>query len=199
MGPFLIHLPKHITQLDFEALTSESKTILFNGIAYDAAEHLIIRLPVAVLPDPHFKGPARTRRQRSFEKVDQLFIQVNLPSDDHEILEVYPHTTLAPGLVDPQLELGISVEPTTGRFSLSGTLKNLIRRKRHFIINTHTETIAQWAFQKAYLQDNLQFNIDLLLQVNRKPDTPASLIVEAKAQDGGRLIRATRRKIMIEV
>jgi hypothetical protein len=198
-GPFRIHLPKYLTLLDQAALPSAIRDVLFNGIDFHPDEHFIGRLSIAVLEDTNFKGSKKVYRRRSYERVDQLIVQISLPSDEFEIIEVYPHTTLATGLADPELEVGISIEPTTGKFTISGTLKNLIRRKRHLIINTHTSEISQWAFQKGYLRDNVQFNLDILLRRRANTSVATYLMSEVKAQEGGRLIRATRKKVTIDI
>lgn len=196
-GPFLISLPKHLTRLDYSALPRTVQDSLFNGISFDPAKHLIGRLTIAILTDSRFKGPAQTRRRRSYERVNQLFIQLDVPSSAFEIIDVYPHTTLAPGLKDPELEVGVTVDPT-GKFSISGTLKNLIRRKRHLIIESHNAHTGQWTFLKNFLQDNLLFNLDLLLLRCDENTHQASLICDVKAQEGGRLIRSTRKRVRIE-
>lgn len=196
-GPFRIHLPKHLTTLDQAALPAAVRDVLFNGIAFDAAVHVLRRLPVAVLDDPSFKGSANLRRRKSYARVDQLFVQVAVRGEDLELLAAYPRTTLAPGLVDPQLEIGLAIEPTTGRFSLSGTLKNLLRRKRHWIIHTHTAQIAQWAFQKDYLRDNFLFELDLLFRTKPGGTGSETLVCEVRAQDGGRLVRSTRKSVAL--
>jgi hypothetical protein len=198
IGPFRIHIPRLSIPLDFDGLTTPVKDILFDGLVFRADIHQIIRLPIAFLPDISFRGPARIRRKKSFDKVTQLYFQVSLPSPDFEILAVYPHTTMAPGQNDPQLDFGISVDPFTGKFTLSGTLKNLIRRKRHLILNTHTAEIAQWTFEKAYLRDHLQLNLDILLRQRNASPAESHLTCEAKAQQGGRLIRATRKRVSIQ-
>lgn len=197
-GPFLFSIPKHLTLLNYDALPEAVQETLFNGISYDPAEHLIGRLPIAILTDPGYKGPAHTRRKRSYERVNHLFIQINIPSPAFEILDVYPHTTMAPGYKTPEVEVGVSVEPITGKFSISGTLKNLIRGNRHHIIESHGPRICQWTFQKGYLQDNLLFNLDLLLLRCERDMHGAALMCEVKAQEGGRLIRSTRRRVLIE-
>lgn len=197
-GPFLFSIPKYLTLLDYAALPRAVQEILFDGITYDSTEHLIGRLSIAILTDTRFKGPARTQRRKSYERVNHLFVQINLPSTAFEILEVYPHTTLAPGLKTPEVEVGVSVEPITGKFSVSGTLKNLIRGDRHHIIESHGPRICQWTFQKGYLQDNLLFHLDLLLRRCEKDTQAAALICEARAQERGRLIRSSRRRVLIE-
>lgn len=197
-GPFLFSIPKYLTLLDHAALPKAVQEMLFDGITFDPTEHLIGRLPIAILSDTGFNGPAHTRRRKSFDRVNHLFVQLNLPSIDFEIIDVYPHTTLAPGLKAPEVEVGVSVEPMTGKFSVSGTLKNLIRGNRHHIIESHGPRICQWTFLKGYLQDNLHFHLDLLLRRCEKDTRGAAVVCEVRAQEGSRLIRSTRRRVLIE-
>ena len=93
-GRFRIVMPKQGEALDYDALNPAEKEALCAGITYNASIHSLYRISIAIVALHHRSGTKRTRAQKSYRKVNRVYIRCDVGSPDIQILGVYPKDTL---------------------------------------------------------------------------------------------------------
>lgn len=156
---------------------------LSSELTYDPEIHNVYIFLVIPEYNPRMKGSKRTRRTRSYAKVDRIFVQARSPTPDIEILGMYPNTRMESGVYRGLL----SFVPIAGKLRAIGKVKDAIKRGKHSIIAHHTGELAQWVFLKPYLEQHTEFPMKILCLVSEDvTDEYRFLRCDVSAQDKGR-------------
>jgi hypothetical protein len=166
-GPFKAKYDKVFEQLDYAEIAEEDRKILFQGIKYNPAIHIICRLPIQIEPLQSRKITSRNRHRKGYEKVNNAILWAKIESPGLKLMGILPNSTSVNGEQDndysEEAVFGINVPPFA-KLELSGKAKQSFRKNERIVIASRTSSEAQWAFEKNYLKDNLGFNLFFLFE-----------------------------------
>jgi hypothetical protein len=166
-GPFKAKYDKVFEKLDYAEIAEEDRKILFQGIKYNSAIHIVCRLPVEIEPLQSRKINSRNRRRKGYEKVNNAIVWAKIESPGLRLMGILPNSTSVNGEQDndysEEAVFGINVPPFA-KLELSGKAKQSFRKNERIVIASRTSSEAQWAFEKNYLNDNLGFNLIFLFE-----------------------------------
>ena len=195
MGPFKFSISKVAQFVSLEDISQVKCDILAQGVSFDPDQHDVFLFFVI----PEFiqskKGSKRTRRKRSYSKVDRIFIKVKLPTSDIKLLGMYPTSRTDTNTYEVD---NIPYIPIVGKLKAHGRVKDAIKRGKHLIVANRNDEIAQWVFLKPYIEQRTDFGMKVLCLVPKDLDDEYRFLrCNASAQDKGREIEgAYRRKIL---
>lgn len=199
MGPFRINISPTAELVDLTSLEEAERKQLLRDVTYDSSKHQIFRFFVT----PKFYDPYSSKRwskRRSYAKVDRALVQVECGAPEIVIFGIHPITTLRDGQESLDFEGESILELAVPKFfklSITGKLKNKIRKDTHLIFASRTAEFAQWVFLKGFIRTNTEYKLRVLCVVPASLEkTKRHVVCHATFSDGGRVIEsATFRKV----
>ncbi len=201
LGPFRVRVSKQAERLNFNALPPRERGQLGSGLIYDETRHAVFRFDVFLDFLSQSGGTKRTRRRKDFALADLLIVQAQSPTPRLRFLRLYPASQRRSGQPEPDIGGEIKAEvsaPVGVKLSISGLLKDLIRRQPELmIIAQHNDSLAQWLFLKPYLDSGAEFRLLVLCELDG--NLPARhLRCHVSVQAKGREIEAAyHRRILL--
>lgn len=194
---FNIIISETAERINYDDLSDKEKDTLSRGIQYNPKEHDVFRFFILVQPQINKYKKKRTRQRRSYDLVNTVLVDVNFR---HEIklLGIYPTTTLTSGQTSFDLKGEAIVEfGKNFKLTIKGRAKNIAGKKRnsHLILASRTDSIAQWLFFKPYIENHLDYEVEVLCIVPRTLEKDnLFLVCSTSFKDGGREIESVNRK-----
>ncbi len=197
-GLFKVKYDRFFELLDYNSLPGPERDILFQGKTYNPALHCICRLPIQINPFQTHRKSMRFIRRKGYENATRALVWARLETPGFLLLGILPNSTS----VDDSQESKFSEEailelnlPLVGKLQLTGKAEQPFRRHQRSIIAARTSSEAQWAFEKAYLQDNLGFNLIFLFEKQGAAE-PLQVRIKLSFLDDGRDLYSPEAKLV---
>jgi hypothetical protein len=192
MEQFRLAISKQAERVSLDDLSQTKQDVLAQGVSFEPEHHDLFQFFVA----PEFlhstAGSKKTRRKRSYSKVNRVFVKTRLPTTDIRLLGMYPVTRTETGTHEADI---VSYIPIAGKLRAHGRAKDAIKRGKHSIIANRTDEIAQWIFLRPYIEERSDFGMIILCLVPRELDDSLRFLrCDASAQDNGREVQGAYGK-----
>jgi len=196
MDSFIVKMSKQATPVDYQALATEEKEGLLEGIEYRPTQHKLYRFNVAPLITTGKTSKKRQKKQ-AYSQADRVLIQIR-DFKGLELIGVYPVDEAAASAKETELggEGSVSLFNVV-TLKLSGKTKDEIAKKKPILNSGFTDSFAQWIFYKPYIQAHQDFML-FIACTTAQPADQISILCDVSIQDHGRnLCRPISKRILL--